>query len=706
NIVDNNNCTDNSIAILMEMSDSITLVNNTANINTSGISISMSSSITIINNTCNGNIDGIELFSSSFNIVTNNTCNGNTVGIWVDGAGSNTVNNNTCIGNSFGIHIQGSNANNVTDNTCTSSNLGIYIEGNSNTVANNTSTENGDGIRLYFADSNALINNTCSGNSANGISLDVAFSNIVANNTCISAIAGIRLTTSGSNTIVNNTCIGNSGYGIYLEDASSNILTNNTLSSNYRGIYLGSNADLNDVLWNVIASNPFSNAEDTNALNNVFDYNYWSDYSGTDTNGDGVGDTPYVFSINEDLHPVMLPPGSPPIWLEAPNDRLLEYRDDFHYDLNATARPPGLDSWWLNDTLNFDIDQNGTITNRTVLFLGVFGLQVFVNDSDGNTLSEVFSLTVIDTTHPEWMESPRNQTIEVGESFVLKLNATDYLLDTWWLNDTVHFAVDAEGVVSTAGIMPPGVYGIQVWVNDTSGNTLNGTFTVTVIDTTSPVWTEVPEDQIVEYGNDFVLDLNATDLLLDSWWVNDTMHFTVNRDGMMMATDILQVGTYGVQVWVNDTSNNIISTTFTVTVVDTKPPIWSEQPENQTLVYGTRFVCDFNATDLSGIAEWWVDDTVHFTIDWTGRVRTIGILEPGIYGLRVYVNDIYGNTIWAAILVEVIPIITTTTTTTSNSAIVLTEHLDPLMTFIIGMGVGTIVIVVTLWIGLRKRDGR
>ncbi|MFW9804128.1 MAG: hypothetical protein ACFFFC_15820, partial [Candidatus Thorarchaeota archaeon] len=219
-------------------------------------------------------------------------------------------------------------------------------------------------------------------------------------------------------------------------------------------------------------------------------------------------------------------------------------------------------------------------------------------------------------------------------------------------------------------------------------------------------WTEVPEDQIVEYGNDFVLDLNATDLLLDSWWVNDTMHFTVNRDGMMMATDILQVGTYGVQVWVNDTSNNIISTTFTVTVVDTKPPIWSEQPENQTLVYGTRFVCDFNATDLSGIAEWWVDDTVHFTIDWTGRVRTIGILEPGIYGLRVYVNDIYGNTIWAAILVEVIPIITTTTTTTSNSAIVLTEHLDPLMTFIIGMGVGTIVIVVTLWIGLRKRDGR
>ncbi|UCH03794.1 MAG: hypothetical protein JSW05_09370, partial [Candidatus Thorarchaeota archaeon] len=40
-----------------------------------------------------------------------------------------------------------------------------------------------------------------------------------------------------------------------------------------------------------------------------------------------------------------------------------------------------------------------------------------------------------------------------------------------------------------------------------------------------------------------------------------------------------------------------------------------------------------------GLSQWWVDDTVRFTIDWAGRIRSIEPLSLGPYGLTVFVSD-------------------------------------------------------------------
>jgi hypothetical protein len=112
--------------------------------------------------------------------------------------------------------------------------------------------------------------------------------------------------------------------------------------------------------------------------------------------------------------------------------------------------------------------------------VGVYGLQIFVNDTHGNVQHASIIITVADTTLPSWVTTPENQVIEYGEAFIYDLDATDLAgISTWWLNST-DFAIDAEGIITNATVLAVGVYGLQIFVNDTHGNVLSGVITVTV----------------------------------------------------------------------------------------------------------------------------------------------------------------------------------------------------------------------------------
>jgi hypothetical protein len=160
-------------------------------------------------------------------------------------------------------------------------------------------------------------------------------------------------------------------------------------------------------------------------------------------------------------------------------------------------------------------------------------------------------------------------------------------------------------------------------------------------------WGELATSQFNEFGLDFRYDLNATSHAgISSWWLNDSIHFAVDQEGVIRNTRHLgPAGTvYGLQVSVNDTVGNELTTAFNVTVdSDISPPGWIEHPTDQIVEFGEYFLYDVNATDPSGLSQWWIDDTVRFTIDWAGRIRSIEPLSLGPYGLTVYVSDIYDH---------------------------------------------------------------
>ncbi len=532
---------------------------------------------------------GVHLNNVTNGALFNNTCTNNYAGVFLDFSLLNEVDNNTFTNSIVGIYIQFSDSNTLSNNTSNASQIGLFSQdSSSNTIEYNNFNDNIYSIRLEGSHFNTMMNNTCNNNSHSGVNFQG----------------------SHSNTMINNTFNNNDQYGIYLQFSDSNTVMNNTCNSNSYGITLEGSSDLNDIQWNVFLWNTANHATDGGSAN-VFDYNFWSDYAGYDADGNGIGDTPYYFPGNQDPHPLIALPDSPLFWLELPADQVIVLGEPLRYDLNASIYG-GIDRWWVNDTLNFVIDQSGVLTNITFLLPEKYGLQVSVNDSEGKVLSDTFTIIVEDWSPPKWSEVPVNQLIECGVIVGYYLNATDVSgLDTWWMNDTVHFAIGSDGKVTSIGILPVGVYGVQVWVNDTWGNTLTGFFAITVVDTLAPTW--------------------------------------------------------------------------------------DEPPQNQTIEYGATYVYDFDATDPSGIGEWWVDDTIHFVIDWLGQIRTVGILEPDTYGVRVYVSDIHGNSLSVSITVEVIA--TTTTTPTTNTSV---QGIDPVMTLVLGVGIGVGATIILFTVLLKK----
>ena len=77
---------------------------------------------------------------------------------------------------------------------------------------------------------------------------------------------------------------------------------------------------------------------------------------------------------------------------------------------------------------------------------------------------------------------------------------------------------------------------------------------------------------------------------------------------------------------------------------DAAGPEWEPAIMNQQIIAGDPFYYDLNATDYSGIDQWWINDTQNFAIDVNGVISNIKVLDARPYGIEVSVNDTLGNT--------------------------------------------------------------
>lgn len=206
-------------------------------------------------------VDKADIVIDGAGYTLHGTYNGTKTDSWVVGQGPDQEHNETVVPWTIGIDLANEARNGLTIKNLNINNfyIGIYLWTTNNTITDCAVTDNIVGI-LLSGDYNTIISNYI-GRNDEGIF-----------------------------------------FGINTEDVPESIILNhNSFVDNIEH-------------FSGCLCEEYNTTEPMHTWDNGKEGNYWSDYNGTDTDGDGIGETPYIIDVqNRDRYPLIQLAATPPV---------------------------------------------------------------------------------------------------------------------------------------------------------------------------------------------------------------------------------------------------------------------------------------------------------------------------------------------------------------------------------------------------------
>jgi len=277
----------------------------------------------------------------------------------------------------------------------------LYLSNNT-IVDGNTFTHNLYALNITRSAHNRISNNRMVSNNLVGVEIVDSMDNLVFQNTFGNGEEGVELTGSMTsfNNVTRNLVRGTSVAGVFiLAHPSDNTLLENTFQFNHIGVNL-QNTTLNTYYHNnffcpssiqpscfrhvnhVFPGDGSSDIWDNRSLGGPRGGNYWDNYTGTDTNSDGIGNT-NLPADGVDSYPLMSPFG--PIRLAiagiiaSPLSGTAPLTVSFQVEVVGTLKP-FVYAWNFGDA---SAVQNSSSPTHVYSQPGNYTAQAFVQDSSG-----------------------------------------------------------------------------------------------------------------------------------------------------------------------------------------------------------------------------------------------------------------------------------------------------------------------------------
>ncbi|HEU5125323.1 MAG TPA: nitrous oxide reductase family maturation protein NosD [Verrucomicrobiae bacterium] len=246
-------------------------------------------------------------------------------GIYVRGVDACVIDGNEILGRTNlpsaargnGIHVWKSRNNRILNNVIHDKRDGMYFSyANDNLISGNRVYDSRFGIHYMYSHQNRLVTNSLTRNAV-GATLMFSRQLVVEGNTMIANRRhGLVLKQIDNSQILRNVVAGQNR-GLFVQQANQNRFEGNLIATNDIGLYLSNASEQNVFVGNAFVRNsdqiwqpPFETEQGRHGPNTFSERgrgNFWSDYTGSDRDHDGIGDTPYhetdVYGYIVDRHP-------------------------------------------------------------------------------------------------------------------------------------------------------------------------------------------------------------------------------------------------------------------------------------------------------------------------------------------------------------------------------------------------------------------